>query len=267
MNPIIKWAGGKRRLLPVLTEHAPAPGSYHRYFEPFLGSGALFFHLEPDQAVLSDLNRSLIQTYQSVMEEYPLVNEYLCVLAEIHSKESYYNIRETFNAKTARGEWDFFQAARFIYLNKTCFNGLWRLNLKGEYNVPMGDYKSPRFPDLGELKQAAAVLERSILKWGPFQHTIVLAGRGDFVYADPPYDGTYNQYTSPIFSQSDQKLLAALLRRIDDEGALWMASNSDTPYIRELYKNYHIVEVQNSRSINSDGQGRGKVSELLIKNY
>jgi len=194
--------------------------------------------------------------------------EILQTYKENHTKETYYKIR----SQNPKELLDIYRAARFIYLNKTCFNGLYRVNSKGEFNVPMGTYKSPAFPDEEEMSVIASMLANIQISAKDFEAILPEARKGDFIYFDPPYhplnnSKSFTTYTKDDFKEEDQKRLAELFRALDKKGCSVMLSNSDTDLIKKLYKGFNINTVKASRMINSDGSKRGKINELVITNY
>jgi DNA adenine methylase len=266
-QPVVKWVGGKSKLLHELV--ARAPRTYKRYFEPFVGGGALFFRLSPSSAVLSDSNGELITFYKAVRDEVDAVIRCLGRHRTLHSEAYYYTMRERWNAK---GQDEPAQrAAAFLYLNKTCYNGLWRVNSKGAFNVPAGRYEHPSILDPEALRAASRTLSRAVLLHRPFERAVKDAEQGDFVYLDPPYHpisetAYFTSYTAGGFDQSDQERLADTFRELDERGCAVMLSNSDTPFIRKLYARYQIDRVYCARAINSDGASRGAVAEVIVTN-
>ncbi len=282
--PIVKWAGGKARLIPEILQRMP--GSYGRYHEPFLGGGALFFHLAPEAAEIADANVALIDMYSAVAGGVDDVIARLRALRDDHvagGLAAYLATRARFNALASGGQSvrGADAAAMFIYLNKTCFNGLWRVNRRaGHFNVPYG--KRDAWCAVGEdgedglrgiedgLRAAAAVLARPGISMtsGSFAYQMGISARrpraGDFAYFDPPYDGTFDAYTTSGFTADDQEMLSKWVHHLAENGVKVMASNADTPLIRSLYSGLRIDVVQAARAINSDGAGRGKVDELII---
>lgn len=266
-GPIVKWAGGKTRILEDLLERRP--GEFGRYYEPFLGGGAMFFRLAPENATLSDLNPNLINTYRCVAWHVEAVIKRLRVHKREHCQEYYYDMRERWNQGRLRS--DVVRAAAFIYLNKTCFNGLYRVNRRGQFNVPMGRYSNPTICEDDKLRTASRVLQRADITHSSFDERIDDAVAGDFVYFDPPYDpvtrtASFTSYTSASFDGSDQRHLADVVGDLTRRGVQVMVSSSDTPYVRELYRDYQIDRIDAPRAINSRASARGAVSELVITN-
>lgn len=264
--PIVKWPGGKTRLLSELIARAPA--GWGRYFEPFAGGAALFFRLAPERAVLGDLNRDLIAMYRGLARDLEGVTRRLRGYRDAHSSQHYYATRTRWN--TQRAAWLPAQrAATFIYLNKTCFNGLWRVNRAGEFNVPIGRYTDPPICVPALLRAAHLALARTALVASDYRATLRDAERGDLVYLDPPYHpvsatSSFTSYTADAFSADDQRELAATARQLVARGCHVMLSNSDTPLIHELYRGFRIDRVQCVRSINSAVDRRGAIDELII---
>lgn len=273
MNPFVKWAGGKRQLMTNLMEFKPK--KYNKYFEPFVGGGAFFLELAPKEAVINDFNSELILVYQCLRSREAFKELYkLCKEHEVlHSEEYYYKIRaldksnEYINASLPS------RAARCIYLNKACFNGLYRVNAKGQFNVPFnGKTKVKLFDDdnIQELHQYFLSNDISIHN-GDYQLILDKPKKGDFVYFDPPYDIVGNQsfttYTKVGFGRDEQTRLRDNFRSLSDKGVNVMLSNSNTEFIRELYKDFNIHIVQARRNINSQSSGRGKVEEVIVTNY
>lgn len=265
--PVLKWAGGKGRLLP---QYEPFfPESFNRYFEPFLGSGAVFFHLRHQfpkmKAILSDTNAELIQFYTVLRDQLEPLLEKLEEHAARHSKEYYYEVRAC-----QPEELDpIARAARLGYLNKTCYNGLYRVNSKGRFNVPVGRYKNPSICNRPKLEAASKALQGTELKVTPFEKVLRRARAGDLVYFDPPYEplnrtSNFTSYTRDNFTAEDQARLAVVFRKLRDKGATVMLSNSTAPLIRELYAPFQIHQVEAHRFINSKADKRNKIKELLI---
>jgi DNA adenine methylase len=269
-GPIVKWAGGKTKLLAEL--RARMPKTYNCYFEPFVGGAAMFFVLAPKDACLGDMNRALIDTYRTVCEDVEDVIERLKEHKAKHWKSSYYyEMRTGWNERRWAND-NPGAAAAFIYLNKTCFNGLWRVNKSNEFNVPKGDYEDPPIVDPDNLRLAAKALYAARLLCNEYDATTVEAKEGDFVYFDPPYDpvsktSSFTSYTKNTFGKGQQKRLAEHARELRDKGVQVMLSNNDTPYVRSLYPDFTVDSVKCGRSINSKGDKRGKVDEVIITSY
>ncbi len=265
---MLKWVGGKGQLLPELL--ARLPQSFNAYHEPFVGGGALFFELAArgriTTAYLSDGNPSLIDVYLGLRD---CVDEVIAALRQHrYDHDYYYQVRALRPADLSLPE----RAARIIYLNKTCYNGLYRENRRGEFNVPFGRYKNPTICDEPNLRAAAAVLQGLDIARRPFDSTIDYANRGDFVYFDPPYHpvsatANFTTYDRDGFGPDDQRRLREVVAELKEREVAAMVSNSDMPYIRELYAGFDVDQVQATRAVNSKANGRGKVAELLIRNY
>ena len=268
-RPFLKWAGGKTQLLPQLLQFYPPRGSVNRYIEPFLGSGAVFFHVmaavAPRRALLWDNNRELIDTFTAVKKEVGQVIKLLMRYRKQHSKDFFLAMRGKRPKSPAA------IAARLIYLNKTCFNGLYRVNSQGIFNVPFGKHVNPGLFNEEGLRQAAGQLASAKIEAEDFRLLAIEARKGDFIYFDPPYHprsktSYFTAYTRDLFGQPEQEKLAALYRKLDRKGCLLMLSNSDTPLVRELYKDFHIREVSARRTINSRADRRGPICELVVLN-
>ncbi|MHB8576672.1 MAG: DNA adenine methylase [Dehalococcoidia bacterium] len=266
--PVVKWVGGKRMLWGQLLRLVPR--EFGTYFEPFLGGGAVFLALAPGCAVLSDANRDLIDLYHALRDDTADVMAELDQLQPyVLDAERYYAVR-SFNPTELPPA---VRAARFIYLNKTCYNGLYRVNRKGQFNVPFGRYHGPpQLYDRANLERVAKLLRAADLRCEDFEDTLASAGRGDFAYLDPPYvpltaTANFTRYTKGDFGVADQRRLAEVIHDLDRRGCKVLLSNSNAPLVRELYGRYQIDVVQASRNVNSDSAGRGKIAELTIRNY
>ena len=271
-NPFLKWAGGKTQLL---RQFEPIfPKTFNRFFEPFLGSGAVFFFLrnqgKAENAFLSERNQELIDCYLGVRDHLGEIMQYLTWYRDFHSIDQYYEVRKL-------DPWGLslpHRAARLIYLNKTCFNGLYRVNKKGQFNVPMGRYKTPRIFEEQKLRLASKSLSGVDIKAMDFTRLPEYVGYRDFVYLDPPYDplsstSNFTGYTKNSFDEKMQSELANICRILTDRGAFVMLSNSSTSLIRDLYSSsmFFVTQVEARRSINSKGDKRGFTPELVITNY
>ena len=267
-RPIVKWAGGKSKLVGELL--ARAPNAHLRYFEPFLGGGALFFRLAPRAAVLSDANPDLIGCYQAVRDHVEAVIRALAHHRDQHGERHYYEVRDQWNQGCEpAGSPE--RAATFIYLNKTCYNGLWRVNRSGGFNVPMGRYVNPPILDPANLRAAAHALARVRLDAAPFERVLDEADAGDFVYFDPPYvpvseTADFTNYTAEGFGPAEQERLAQVVRTLADRGCAVMVSNSDTPRVRCLYAGLRVDRVMCARAINSKAGARGAAAEVIVWN-
>ncbi|MEJ5339329.1 MAG: DNA adenine methylase [Aquificaceae bacterium] len=267
IRPFVKWAGGKRQLVKVLREHLPE--SYQTYIEPFLGGGALFFELMPEKAVVSDINEELINAYRVIREN---VDELIQDLSRhVNSPEYYYRIRSLDPKKLDPVK----RASRFIYLNKTCYNGLYRENSKGEFNVPFGYYENPKILDEENLRAISEYFNSSqvIILNSDFMEVCALAKSGDFVYLDPPYYpydnvSSFTKYTRYDFTERDHLELAEVFKELNRKGVYVMLTNSNTDFIKRLYSGYRIKELYAFRAINCRGDLRKRrKSDLLITNY
>lgn len=263
-RPFLKWAGGKSQLI---SQYIPLfPQDFNTYYEPFLGGGAVFFHLLPKTSVLSDINPELINVYCCVRDRVEPLIELLGKHQEKHDKDYYYWMRSQ-NYETSLEK-----AARLIYLNKTCFNGLYRENSQGKFNVPMGKYKKPLIcqPDL--LRSVSAVLRSTKIQVSSFTEVLHLSKKDDFVYFDPPYypistTSKFTAYSRFAFTEIEQVKLKDICVELTNKGVKIMLSNSDCEFIRELYRDFPIQEILATRAINSKGNKRGKIKEVLIMNY
>ena len=262
--PFLKWAGGKRwfvsRYLDIIPTH------FGRYIEPFLGSGALFFALQPKEAVLSDVNADLVETFSAIKENWKAVISVLRRYHRLHSPAFYYQIRSSRpRAKVTR-------AARFIYLNRTCWNGLYRVNVRGQFNVPVGT-KEKVLLDTDDFYQASVLLKGASLMTSDFEPVICRARRGDLIFADPPYVTTHSQngflkYNEKLFSWDDQVRLMECLRNAKRSGVQILATNADTPPIRKLYRGSFTIRTVTRASVIASSPGRrGTSSELIITSW
>lgn len=274
LTPFLKWAGGKRTLLPELITRIPK--KFNNYFEPFVGGGALFFELKrlgilnKKNVFLFDKNTELINTYKVVQESPKELLQLLKIYQEKHSHDFYYEIRAKDREENFVNSDSIERATRFIYLNKTCFNGLYRVNSKGYHNTPIGGYKNPPIynPDL--IYACNKALKNTMIENSDFGKTLEYAKSNDFVYFDPPYypltsTASFTAYDKDVFLDDEQKRLFEVFKELDSKGAFVMHSNSDTEFIKELYKNFEIDFVDCARFINSKGTGRGKIKEILVK--
>ena len=260
-SPFLKWAGGKSQLLPILLQHVPT--RYSTYIEPFLGGGALFFELQPEKAVLADSNPELINCYQVVRDNVEELIKMLRVYP--YKKDFYYSLRAQEPEKAVE------RAARMIYLNRTCYNGLYRVNTKGLFNVPFGTYKNPLICDAEGLRAASYALRHADLRCADYQEILRDAAQpGDFIYLDPPYHpiarrSNFKRYTAESFSENDQRMLASMVKKLVEHGCYVLLSNSSCDFILNLYQKYEIFEVAAKRNINKDPQKRSGVKEVLVE--
>ena len=264
-KPFLKWAGGKRWLIKSHPEILC--GDFKSYFEPFLGSGAVFFHLSPRNGVISDLNRDLINCYQCIRDDWRIVQEILAEHAVKHDDEYYYEVR-------GKVECDrFSRAAQLIYLNRTCWNGLYRVNRNGVFNVPRGTKNSVILPD-DDFKAVSDTLRCVDIVCTDFEQTIGLAGEGDLVFVDPPYTVMHNKngfikYNEKIFSWEDQVRLKSSVEEASSRGAKVLVTNANHESVRELYGDGGFLISEKSRAsvISGKSGGRGRSSEIIIRNY
>lgn len=273
LSPLVKWAGGKRQLLDRIEERLPE--SFDRYYEPFFGGGALFFHLRPPKATVNDLNRSLINLYQRVRDD---KDNYIRMLSRIdsampddrdESKQYYYALRERYNELLSSASYTVETAALMTFINKHCFNGLYRVNAKGQFNVPYNNSMSASF-DEENTRAVSEALGVAEIMCGDFSDAVYDASAGDFVFFDSPYaplnETTFEAYTKEGFLEEDHRRLASLFRELDSRGCYLMLTNHDTELIRELYEGYRIDVVSVNRAINSDASRRRGI-EVIVTNY
>jgi len=273
-QPFIKWVGGKRGLLSQIMPFIPQ--NFNHYHEAFLGGGAVFFELYAEgllknkKIYLSDINAELINTYKMV-KKYPY--EVIANLQDFklqHSKEFFYKIREQDRQEDFQKLTNLQRATRFIYLNKTCFNGLYRVNRKGQYNTPIGSYKNPNIADEKVIISASEALQDATLLHQSFDKVLDNAKENDLIYFDPPYYPTNNTssftaYDANVFLEEKQKELFSVFQALDTKKCFVLHSNSDTTFIKELYNKYELNIVQANRFINSKSSGRGKINEILVR--
>lgn len=271
VTPIVKWAGGKRQLLPEIRKYIPE--EIGTYYEPFVGGGAVLFDLQPKKAVVNDINSELINLYQVVKDN---VEELIEDLSK-HKNEAdyYYDIRALDRDEDSFEKLsDVERASRIHFLNKTCFNGLFRVNLAGQFNTPFGKYKNPNIINAENLKAVSQYFNYSEIEFRRTDFEMALDGikEGDFVYFDPPYDpisesSSFTGYAAGGFGRDEQKRLKLLCDKLDSIGVKFLLSNSSTRFILDLYDGYNIELIQARRLVNSDANGRGEVDEVLVRNY
>lgn len=273
IRPYLKWAGGKRQLLPEIRARLPEDLQERIYYEPFVGAGAVLFDVKPRRAVVNDFNQQLIMTYRAIRDDVEAVLELLEEHQEKHGREYFYEIRGKDRTEEFADWSQAAKAARLIYLNKTCFNGLYRVNSQGLFNVPFGSYKRPAICEPAVLRAVSGYLRENDveLKNGDFSGAVQNAGEDAFVYFDPPYHSADNTnftgYQADGFGEGEQERLRDVFAALTERGAKCMLSNSDTEFIRALFRDYHCVSIPARRTINSRPDGRGAVSEVLITNW
>ena len=274
VKPYLKWAGGKRQLLPEIRKYIPA--SFDLYVEPFVGAGAVLFDLQPGRAVINDANRQLIMTYEVIRDDVETLIAALKEHTAKNTKEYYYTVREQDRDSAVFGRLSKTEkAARLIYLNKTCFNGLYRVNSQGLFNVPYGRYKNPAICEEETLRGIHEYFRNNevVILNGDFAKAARMATPDSFVYFDPPYHGADNSnftgYQADGFPEAEQLRLRDVMKELTDQGVKCLLSNSDTEFIRKIYKDkaFRVETVTASRTINSNTAGRGKVNEVLIRNW
>jgi len=274
-QPFIKWVGGKRGLLSQIIPLLPK--TFNNYFEPFVGGGALFFELyaqgklDGKNVYLFDINAELINTYNVVKENPSELIETLYDFKEKHSKEYYYEVRAWDREENFLETDNLMRAARFIYLNKTCFNGLYRVNKSNQNNVPMGSYKNPNIVDESAIYSANEALQNATILNASYKDVLKYATKDDLVYFDPPYypltpTASFTSYSEFEFLDREQEELFETFYVLNKKGCNVVHSNSDTDFIKKLYKNFDIQNIQANRFINSKSSGRGKISEVLVRN-
>lgn len=268
-HPFLKWAGGKRQLLGQMERYFPR--TYNKYMEPFVGGGAVFFHLLPARAILIDDNVELINCYKVVKEN--LAELIQLLKTHVNEESYYYKIRDVDRNPSIFAKWTPVQrASRTIFLNRCCFNGLYRVNSKGQFNVPFGKYKNPKFCDEDNLKLVHEAIKRTQIIKGSFELCLDSAEPGDFIYFDPPYQpltqtANFTSYTKDNFGGDAQKRLLNVYKSLDARGCKVMLSNSYNEFILNLYNEFRTEILHAKRAINRDGTKRGKIKEVLILNY
>ncbi len=273
-KPFIKWVGGKRQLLAQFRKlNLYPPKGFNPetsiYFEPFVGGGAVFFDLLPERAYLSDLNLGLVTTYNVIKNDLDAL--IVSLKKHTYEKEYFLNIRKKDPANLS----DLEIASRFIYLNRTCFNGMYRVNSKGQFNVPFGKYTNPLICDEKNLRRVSQALQKVEIQHQDYKAVLQKAKKGDFIYFDPPYypvskTASFTSYTEDSFLDKEQIELRDTFVELHKRGCFVMLSNSDTPFINDIYSNIKgvkISKVEAGRSINSDATKRGKITEVLVTNY
>ena len=273
LRPYLKWAGGKRQLLPEIRARLPQGWQNGTYYEPFVGAGAVLFALAPQRAVINDFNRQLMLTYRAVRDHVEDVIALLEQHRDAHCRDYFYQVRGADRTEAFARWGEAEQAARLIYLNKTCFNGLYRVNAQGLFNVPFGRYKRPAICEAEALRAVSAYLRGNAvtLMCGDFAAAVAGAQPGDFVYFDPPYHSADNTnftgYQAGGFGEAEQRRLRDVFAGLARRGVLCMLSNSDTALIRELYTGYNLEVIPARRAINARPTGRGAVNEVLVRSW
>ena len=272
-KPFVKWAGGKRQIIDKLKKYVPE--EFNTYYEPFVGGGALLFELSPKKAIVNDYNEELMNVFRCIKDE----DKFSKMCLELnhheayHSEEYYYEIRNKDRDKIKFKRMpDYKRAARTIYLNKACFNGLYRVNSKNEFNVPFGKKTKINTYEGQNLGIVHSYFNFNDIEFTniDFEESVKDAKKGDFIYFDPPYDSetsTFNSYTENGFGKEEQVRLARVYKELADKGCYVMLSNHNTSLVKELYKDYNIHVIEAKRNINSNGKKRGKVEEVIITNY
>ena len=294
-KPFLKWAGGKRQLLPQIESRLPDDfGDCTTYVEPFIGGGAVLFHMLEKyrfkEVYISDLNQELTICYEAIQSSVDLVIKELNKLIDVYPKSDderkifYYQVRKEWNVfvnklDSLSTKQRAHRAAKTIFMNKTCFNGLFRVNSKGEFNVPIGGYVNPSFPSEKCLREAHVALKDVVIRTTPFEECASLVNGNTFVYFDPPYrplskTSSFVSYSKDDFNDDDQRKLAELFQSLSDSGARLLLSNSDPKntiasdnFFDDLYAGFNIQRVNANRAINSNPDKRGSITELLISNY
>ena len=267
-KPFLKWVGGKRQLIPEIVKYIP--DSYNHYFEPFMGGAALFFDQMPAQVTLSDVNEELVNAYKQVQTNPDgLIS---CLKQHRYEETYYYQIRNLDRDSTQFALLnDTERAARLLYLNRAGFNGMYRVNSKGQFNVPFGRYSKPNIVNEDGIRQAHHILQNATIKSAPFDAVLADAKAGDFVYLDPPYlplsaTSHFTRYAKDDFDYADQQKLAHVCQSLHERQVRFVVSNSYHADIKALYKGFSFVEIKARRSINSKADGRAPISEILIYN-
>lgn len=268
--PFLKWVGGKRQIMPAIEQHLPK--GIKSYIEPFIGGGAVFFHLQPKNAIINDFNAELINVYHVIKND--IENLILDLGKHKNEPQYFYRIRALDRTKEFANLSSVERASRIIYLNKTCYNGLYRVNNSGEFNSPFGKYKNPNIVNDPTLRAVNLYLNSNNIRIENMDYETILkkADRNSFVYLDPPYhpvseSSNFTGYIQGGWDEADQIRLKEACDLLNQRKIKFLQSNSCTDFIKELYVDYHIHTIKANRAINSDGEKRGEVEELLIKNY
>ncbi|RZA00671.1 MAG: DNA adenine methylase [Sphingobacteriaceae bacterium] len=272
VSPFLKWVGGKRQLISSIVELLPPNINNYNYVEPFIGGGAVLFHLQPKNAIINDFNKELINVYSVIKNHL----DELIIDLRTHKNDSdyFYEIRSLDRGNKFENLTNIQRASRIIFLNKTCFNGLYRVNNAGEFNAPFGRYKNPNIVNEPTLKAVSKYLNQNNIQLNSGDYNTVLekVKPNSFIYLDPPYhpvseSSNFTGYVQGGWNQYDQVDLRKACDELDKKGIKFLLSNSATDFIKDQYANYNIKIVKANRNINSDGEKRGEVDEVLIRNY
>lgn len=272
VSPFLKWVGGKRQIMPEIIKHLPPRITGYTYCEPFLGGGAVLFNLQPRNAIINDFNLELINVYQVIRNN---LEELLVDLRQhINDADYFYNLRGLDRTAEYVNLTDVQKASRVIFLNKTCFNGLYRVNNSGEFNSPFGRYVNPNIVNEPTLRAVSNYLNLNNIQFrnGDYAQVLIEADRNTFVYLDPPYhpvsaSSNFTGYVQGGWGEADQIRLREVCDELNERNVKFLLSNSSTKFIIDQYKDYHISTVKANRAINSNGAKRGEVDEVLIRNY
>jgi DNA adenine methylase len=270
--PFLKWVGGKRQLMPSIVQHLPTNIQNYNYVEPFVGGGAVLFHLNPKNAIINDFNKELINVYEVIKNNLEELIDDLNV--HENNADYFYELRGLDRTEKFQNLTLVQRASRIIYLNKTCFNGLYRVNNAGEFNSPFGRYKNPNIVNEPTLKAVNKYLNSNnvIIKSGDYSEVLNEVNENSFVYLDPPYhpiseSSNFTGYVQGGWNMYDQVDLRKACDKLNEKGVKFLISNSSAEFIKDQYKNYKISTVKANRSINSNGADRGEIDEVLIRNY
>ena len=272
VSPILKWVGGKRQLLDSIEPLIPKCSTF---YEPFIGGGAVLFSRQPDKAVINDLNPELINVYLTIKNEPKALIEKLKEHRDNSSEEYFYSIRALDRDKEVfENMMNVERAARIIYLNKTCYHGLFRVNSSGEFNSPWGRYKNPNITNETTINALHTYFNKAniTIKCGDYREALKGIRKGAFIYFDPPYmpissSASFTGYTAGGFGEQEQIALKEQCDALNEKGIKFLVSNSSCPFIEELYKDYIVEHVNAKRAINANPQKRGEIKEVLIRNY
>lgn len=272
LTPIVKWVGGKRQLLEDIVPLLPK--KFSTYVEPFVGGGALLFDIQPKRAIINDLNNELINVYKVIKSNPGELISVLKKYEQCNSEEYFYEVRALDRDESYNEMSDIEKAARIIYLNKTCYNGLFRVNQAGQFNSPYGKYKNPSIVNMPVVLAMSKYFNNNkiYILSGDYRHVLKKLSKGVFVYFDPPYmpissSSSFTGYTQNGFNEREQTVLKEECDKLNAKGIKFLLSNSDHPFIKSLYKDYEIIMVKAKRSINSKGNNRGEINEVLVRNY